>query len=508
MITVGEILKKAREKKKMNISEVQSATRIVSRYIEALENNNFSELPGDIYVKGFLKNISEVLELNPKEVIELYRLQKTGIVSVLQASNPKNKIKKVAEQKELEQKQKIEKAEKEQLLETEQKPELEDSIESIVSSQEEREILNSEDNTDNNIDDDKEQLEETDNSEQDDEIDKKFVLPQKEQIKNTQRKPNTTLTSTTQTVAEKKKNEQFDLYSAESALLMLSKEDISLSNSRKNRNRVIIIILLSVLFLSLFGVLFKNNIAYLLFRGKNDKVNTNVQRNIVDTVANQNVKVGDVVYFKPLGISATVKFLSIGNVVRVNINGSDMSLSKSNPVVVDLNSNGVVDFRMTLIEVYEDLATVRMERLEENQMVNSSIDTEDDGTTDSNQTFIPASTISSSEISIINGEIYIEADVEKKDIKVDITAKHFVYVRYFIDSERPATVNLLSGRSLNLEARDVIMLTVGNAAEVVVKINGKMVSLGEYGETVNKTIKWVRNVNDSTKFSLVVSDTK
>ena len=146
-----------------------------------------------------------------------------------------------------------------------------------------------------------------------------------------------------------------------------------------------------------------------------------------------------------------------------------------------------------------------MEKLEENQMVNTGytndIESAAMNTTNYNDTV-------STNLLVINGETYIEQDTEKVDIRIEITAKHFVYIRYFIDSNRPATTNLLSGKTLYLEAKDVVMLTIGNAGEVVVKVNGKIINVGAAGETVNKTIKWVKNLNDSTRYNLIMSDTK
>ena len=147
-----------------------------------------------------------------------------------------------------------------------------------------------------------------------------------------------------------------------------------------------------------------------------------------------------------------------------------------------------------------------MEKLEENQMVNTGYSNEIQ-TPDINNELYNTNTISTN-LLVINGETYIEQDTEKVDIRIEITAKHFVYVRYFIDSNRPATTNLLSGKTLYLEAKDVVMLTIGNAGEVVVKVNGKTINVGASGETVNKTVKWVKNLNDSTRYNLIMSDTK
>ncbi|WP_241033603.1 helix-turn-helix domain-containing protein [Brachyspira hampsonii] len=81
METIGQILKNAREKKGLTIEELEATTHIVARFIKALENEEFDVLPGEIYVKGFIKNLSDKLSLDADMVLERYNLQKNGIKS-------------------------------------------------------------------------------------------------------------------------------------------------------------------------------------------------------------------------------------------------------------------------------------------------------------------------------------------------------------------------------------------------------------------------------------------
>jgi len=71
--SIGALLRKARRDKKLKTQDIRESTKIPVRYIEALENDNFDVLPGDTYVKGFLKKIAEFLGLNPKEIVNLYK---------------------------------------------------------------------------------------------------------------------------------------------------------------------------------------------------------------------------------------------------------------------------------------------------------------------------------------------------------------------------------------------------------------------------------------------------
>lgn len=71
---IGKLLKEAREQRELTIDDIQKGTKIRSKYIKALEDGNFSQLPGgEIYVRGFIKNYCEIVGINPKEILELFK---------------------------------------------------------------------------------------------------------------------------------------------------------------------------------------------------------------------------------------------------------------------------------------------------------------------------------------------------------------------------------------------------------------------------------------------------
>lgn len=440
METVGEILKNAREKKGLTIESLEKKTRIVSRYIEALENNEFDKLPGEIYVKGFIKTISDKLLLDSDKVLERYNLQ-------------------INEDRFEEDLYKSDKSAKPTKKEKESKAKKEKKIEDSAISSEATSI----------------------------EIKKAAISNVNEEFNKVKPKIRSNISN------------------AESDLLATTRRDLDRLRSRRKSFPIVpVIVVLAILVILVVIVVFFREII-----GKNNKDNkkneVEIVRNIVNnSVSRQNVKSGDIINFKPLGISANIKFNSIGNAIHLNINGQDLTLSKGSPIILDLSGNGIDDFKISVIEIYDNLATVEMEKLEENQMINAGI-------VYSNNNFsnnIQNTTAIASNFQVIDGDTYIMRNVEKEDIKIEITAKQFVYVRYFIDSGAPATQNLLSGIIINLTASDVIMLTIGNAGEVIVKVNGNIVNVGEAGETVNKTIKWIRDIGDSTKYNLIMSDTR
>lgn len=72
MDELGHILREARETKGLTLQEVQAETRISSRYLEALENGDYDRLPTPVHVRGFLRNYSRFLGLDPQPLLDRY----------------------------------------------------------------------------------------------------------------------------------------------------------------------------------------------------------------------------------------------------------------------------------------------------------------------------------------------------------------------------------------------------------------------------------------------------
>lgn len=77
MPTPGEILKAEREKKGLSIKDVEQSTSIRALYLTAIEEGKYSVVPGEVYLKGFIRNYATFLGLNSQEMIELYRQGQT-----------------------------------------------------------------------------------------------------------------------------------------------------------------------------------------------------------------------------------------------------------------------------------------------------------------------------------------------------------------------------------------------------------------------------------------------
>ncbi len=64
MFEIGGSLREARTKRGLSEEDVQKAIRIRGRYLNALEEERWEQLPGDAYTKGFLRTYAEFLGLN------------------------------------------------------------------------------------------------------------------------------------------------------------------------------------------------------------------------------------------------------------------------------------------------------------------------------------------------------------------------------------------------------------------------------------------------------------
>lgn len=73
MTELGLALKEEREKRDISLEEIASTTKIVPRYLEALENDRFDIMPGGFFIKGIIRTYARAIGLDPDEVLARYR---------------------------------------------------------------------------------------------------------------------------------------------------------------------------------------------------------------------------------------------------------------------------------------------------------------------------------------------------------------------------------------------------------------------------------------------------
>ena len=72
---IGETLRQARMRHKLDIADVEARTKIRAKYLRALENEEFGVLPGPTTVRSFIRTYAELLGLDPHPLVEEYRQQ-------------------------------------------------------------------------------------------------------------------------------------------------------------------------------------------------------------------------------------------------------------------------------------------------------------------------------------------------------------------------------------------------------------------------------------------------
>lgn len=70
MSKLGEALQNARMEKGISLDELQRETKIQKRYLRAIEEGDYSQLPGRFYARAFMKSYAEAVGLDPDELFE------------------------------------------------------------------------------------------------------------------------------------------------------------------------------------------------------------------------------------------------------------------------------------------------------------------------------------------------------------------------------------------------------------------------------------------------------
>lgn len=84
--TIGQRLEAARQSKGVSVSEAGQATKILSKFIEAMESDDFGALSAPVYAKSFLKMYAKYLGLDSRPLVDEY-VDQHSAVSLSQLSD-------------------------------------------------------------------------------------------------------------------------------------------------------------------------------------------------------------------------------------------------------------------------------------------------------------------------------------------------------------------------------------------------------------------------------------
>lgn len=74
----GEHLRREREMRGVSLEEIAAATRISTRFLEALEKEEWDHLPGGVFNRGFIRSVARFLGLDEETLVAEYALETKG----------------------------------------------------------------------------------------------------------------------------------------------------------------------------------------------------------------------------------------------------------------------------------------------------------------------------------------------------------------------------------------------------------------------------------------------
>jgi cytoskeleton protein RodZ len=78
MADIGATLREARIRARIDMSEVETRTKIRAKYLRAIENEEWDLLPGPVYAKSFLRTYGDYLGLDSRMLVEEYKRRYEG----------------------------------------------------------------------------------------------------------------------------------------------------------------------------------------------------------------------------------------------------------------------------------------------------------------------------------------------------------------------------------------------------------------------------------------------
>ena len=75
MAELGEELRRERVRRNLTFKDMEQVLHIKTTYLEAIEDGNYDIIPGQVYVKGFIRNYGNYLDLDGDRLVKVYQGQ-------------------------------------------------------------------------------------------------------------------------------------------------------------------------------------------------------------------------------------------------------------------------------------------------------------------------------------------------------------------------------------------------------------------------------------------------
>lgn len=78
---LGDLLRETRKQKNLSLDDVEKGTNIRKLYIKSIEDGDYDKLPGEVFLKGFIKTYGKFLGLNSQQLITQYKNEKNMTIT-------------------------------------------------------------------------------------------------------------------------------------------------------------------------------------------------------------------------------------------------------------------------------------------------------------------------------------------------------------------------------------------------------------------------------------------
>ncbi len=68
----GSLLAQVRQARGLTLERISDITKINIFYLRAFENEKYADLPADVYVRGYLRQVTNLLGLDSQKVVPSY----------------------------------------------------------------------------------------------------------------------------------------------------------------------------------------------------------------------------------------------------------------------------------------------------------------------------------------------------------------------------------------------------------------------------------------------------
>ncbi len=88
MSDLGDMLRRARENRRLTLAQVEDEIRIRQKFLKALEEGDHEVLPEEVYARGFIRSYAAFLGLDPGEALALYLKDKRPFQAAIPPPSP------------------------------------------------------------------------------------------------------------------------------------------------------------------------------------------------------------------------------------------------------------------------------------------------------------------------------------------------------------------------------------------------------------------------------------